>query len=245
MNNQQKGKVYLVGAGPGSIGYLTLKARELLAEAEVLVYDALVDPQLLDLVSHDCLRLNVGKRGGKPSTPQTEINQILVRYCQKGKNVVRLKSGDPLIFGRSREEREALRAANCEFELVPGISSVLAAPLLAGIPLTDKHLSSAFAVVTAHQPEILDWEALARLDTLVILMGGRNLREIVSQLRKHGRDESTPVAIARAVARPEQQFWFGTLADIVEQTAGISLSPTVTIVGEVVSLSDRLTPDLF
>ncbi|MEC4990900.1 MAG: uroporphyrinogen-III C-methyltransferase [Oscillatoria sp. PMC 1068.18] len=236
MNDEQKGKVYLVGAGPGSIGYLTLKARELLAEAEVLVYDALVDPQLLKLVSEDCLCLDVGKRGGKPSTPQTEINQILINYCQKGKNVVRLKAGDPLIFGRSREEMEALRGANCYFELVPGVSSVLAAPLLAGIPLTDKDLSSGFAVVTAHQPEILDWEALARVDTLVILMGGRNLGEIVSQLCKYGRDESTPVAIARSVARPEQQFWFGTLADIVEQTAGVSLSPTVMIIGEVVSL---------
>ena len=231
-------KVYLVGAGPGEITYLTLRGQQLLAQAEVLIYDALVDSQLLQLVPSECLKLDVGKRGGKPSTPQAEINQLLVEHGWHQKRVVRLKSGDPLIFGRSSAEIQALTEAGCEVELVPGISSVLAAPLLAGIPLTDKALSSCFAVVSAHQPENLDWEALARTETLVFLMGGRKLEEIVRQLQGWGRSPSCPIAVIRDCGRQEQQVWSGTLADIVAQTAGVSLSPTVIVVGEVVRLRD-------
>ena len=231
-------KVYLVGAGPGEIAYLTLRGQQLLAQAEVLIYDALVDSQLLQLVPSECLKLDVGKRGGKPSTPQAEINQLLVEHGWHQKRVVRLKSGDPLIFGRSSAEIQALTEAGCEVELVPGISSVLAAPLLAGIPLTDKALSSCFAVVSAHQPENLDWEALARMETLVFLMGGRKLEEIVRQLQGWGRSPSCPIAVIRDCGRQEQQVWSGTLADIVAQTAGVSLSPTVIVVGEVVRLRD-------
>lgn len=170
---KQKGKVYLVGAGPGDVAYLTIKADNLLAMAQVLVYDALVDEQLLQRVSPDCLKIDVGKRGGKPSTPQAEINNLLVKFCQEGAFVVRLKSGDPFIFGRCTSEIAALKAAGCEFAVVPGISSAIAAPLLAGIPLTDPVMSRCFAVLTAHEPEALDWEALSRLDTIVILMGGK------------------------------------------------------------------------
>ena len=155
--NDRIGKVYLVGAGPGDVAYLTLRAQELLTAAEVLVYDALVDAQLLQMVTPICLKLDMGKRGGRPSTPQAEINQLLVEQCQLGKQVVRLKSGDPFIFGRSSSEIEALIAAGCPFEVVPGISSALAAPILAGIPLTDPVLSRCFAVLTAHDPEALDW----------------------------------------------------------------------------------------
>lgn len=230
------GKVYLVGAGPSSLAYLTFRGQQLLNCAQVLIYDALVDPQLLTLVSPHCLKIYVGKRGGKPSTPQTQINQLLVKYCQEGKQVVRLKSGDPLIFGRSRAEIEALTVNNCPFELVPGISSALAAPLLAGIPLTDKHLSSCFAVFSAHQPHRLDWSAIAQLDTLVILMGGRNLPQIVQHLQVQGKLPTTPVAIIRNCGRREQQIWRGTLVDIVAQTTGISLSPAVIVIGEVVGL---------
>ncbi|MCP2732402.1 uroporphyrinogen-III C-methyltransferase, partial [Limnofasciculus baicalensis] len=232
--NTETGKVYIVGAGPGSIAYLTVKGKELLTQAEVLVYDALVDSELLQLVPPNCNKINVGKRGGKPSTPQTEINQILVEKCQEGNNIVRLKSGDPFIFGRSSSEIQALIAANCPFEIVPGISSALAAPLLAGIPLTDPVLSRCFAVVTAHQPEELDWETLARIDTLSILMGGRNLAYIVHQLKRYGRSPKTPIAAIRACGTPQQEVWLGTLADIVQKTAGVSLSPVVIVVGEVV-----------
>lgn len=191
------GKVYLVGAGLGNLAYLTVRALQILGQAEVLIYDALVDEQLLQLVPQSCLKLDVGKRGGKPSTPQAEINKLLVAYYQLGKQVVRLKSGDPFIFGRSAAEIDALLAINCPFEVVPGISSALAAPLLAGIPLTDPVLSRCFAVFTAHEPKKLDWEALARLETLVILMGGKHLSAIVQQLLHYGRSPHTPVAVIK------------------------------------------------
>ncbi len=237
---EDTGKVYLVGAGPGDVTFLTVRAQQLLVEAEVLVYDALVDVQMLQLVSSECIRFDVGKRGGKPSTPQAEINQLLVEQCQLGKRVVRLKSGDPFIFGRSSSEIQSLIAAGCEFEVVPGISSALAAPLLAGIPLTDPVLSRCFAVVSAHAPAELDWEAFARIDTLAILMGGRHLGEIAYQLQRYGRSHQTPIAVIRACGTPQQQVWIGTLADIVKQTAGVSLSPVVIVIGEVVGLRDYL-----
>ncbi len=235
-----KGKVYLVGAGPGDIAYLTLRSQQLLSQAEVLIYDALVDPQLLHLVPDNCLKLDVGKRGGKPSTTQSEINQLLVEKCTQGHQVVRLKSGDPFIFGRCTAEIQALVAADCEFEVVPGISSALAAPLLAGIPLTDPVMSRCFAVLTAHEPDDLDWESLAGIQTLVILMGGRNLAEIVHHLHRHGRSLQTPIAIIRWAGSPQQQIWTGDLGNIVEETAVVSLSPAVIVIGQVVGLRDYL-----
>ncbi|MEQ9669035.1 uroporphyrinogen-III C-methyltransferase [Coleofasciculus sp. G2-EDA-02] len=240
LNRRPLGKVYLVGAGPGSMAYLTRQGQQLLSQAEVLVYDALVDSQLLQLVSANCRQFDVGKRGGHPSTPQAEINQLLVKQCKQGKQVVRLKSGDPFIFGRATSEIQALTNAGCAFEVVPGISSALAAPLLANIPLTDAVLSRCFAVLSAHQPEALDWEALARIDTLVILMGGRHLAKIVEQLQRYGKSYQTPVAVIQACGRTQQQVWAGTLSSIVRQTAGVSLSPVVIVVGEVVGLRDYL-----
>ncbi|MBJ7297609.1 MAG: uroporphyrinogen-III C-methyltransferase [Dolichospermum sp.] len=234
------GKVYLVGAGPGDVEYLTVKAYRLLASAQVLVYDALVDSQLLDCVPVDCLKIDVGKRGGKPSTSQNEINDLLVKYCLEKKQVIRLKSGDPLIFGRCILEIAALKNAGCEFEIIAGISSALAAPLLAGIPLTDNLLSRCFAVCTAHEPETLNWEALASLETLVILMGGKNLPEIIHQLIKYRKPHSTPIAIIRWAGTPSQEVWTGELGNILEQTAGLSLSPAVIVIGEVVRLRDYL-----
>ena len=230
-----KGKVYLVGAGVGSVAYLTVEAQELLSVAEVLIYDALVGDEILDLVPEDCLKLDVGKRGGKVSTPQAKIDRLLVAYCCQGKLVVRLKSGDPLIFGRAMEEIEALQAAECNFELVPGISSVLAAPLLAGIPLTDKHLSSCFAVLTGHQPDSLNWDALANIDTLVILMGTRSLSTIINNLITAGRSPDEAIAIVHNCSAPEQKVFRGTLTDIVKKTEGITLSPAVIIIGKVVA----------
>ncbi|MGK7952682.1 MAG: uroporphyrinogen-III C-methyltransferase [Xenococcaceae cyanobacterium] len=238
---QRNGKVYLVGAGLGSIDYLTVQGWELLKQAEVLIYDALVDDRLVNLTPTSCLRLDVGKRGGKPSTSQAEINSLLVKYCLEGKQVVRLKSGDPFIFGRAVPEIEALQAARCNWEVIPGITSAIATPLLAGIPLTEKDLSRCFAVVTGHQPDILDWEALAKIDTLVILMGGRSLAEILQRLKDNGRSSDEPIAIIKNCTRPEQRIFRGTLTDIVEKTSSISLSPAVIVIGKVVSLIDRLS----
>lgn len=237
------GKVYLVGAGPGDVDYLTVKAYRLLAKAEVLIYDALVDEELLKLVPDDCLNIHVGKRGGLPSTPQSEINDLLVKYCQQGKLVIRLKSGDPLIFGRCILEIQALTNANCDFEVIPGISSALAAPLFAGIPLTDAVMSRCFAVLSAHQPDILDWEALSRLDTLVLLMGGQHLCEIVDRLIRYGKNQSTPVAIIRKAGTVKQQIWIGTLSTIVEQVKTVRLSPAIIVIGKVVgyaSFSEKI-----
>jgi uroporphyrinogen III methyltransferase/synthase len=239
MNNDRAwGKVYLVGAGTGNLGYLTLRGQELLSRAEVLIYDALVDEQLLSLVPHNCLKIDVGKRGGKNSTAQNEIDRLLVDYCLQGKQVVRLKSGDPLIFGRISEELTALTQNNCFYEIVPGISSILAAPLLAGIPLTDKNFSRSFAVISGHQPEIQDWQALARIDTLVIVMGARCLSEIIALLITNGKPKTEPVAIVSNCSRPEQQIFWGTLTDIVEKTRNIALAPAVIIIGKVVSFKD-------
>jgi uroporphyrinogen III methyltransferase/synthase len=234
------GKVYLVGAGPGNLAYLTVKGQQVLANAEVLIYDALVDLQLLQLVSPECLKLNVGKRGGGTSTPQTEIDKLLVTHCLQGKQVVRLKSGDPFIFGRASSEIEALTEAGCAYEVIPGLSSATAAPLLAGIPLTDRELSSSFVVLSAHEPKNLDWEAIARIDTVVILMGGSSLPEIVRQLMQFGRSPEEPIAIIRNCSRPEQQIWIGTLTNIVDRTAGIILSPAVIVIGKVVKFSKPL-----
>ncbi|MEN9869988.1 MAG: hypothetical protein RLZZ171_971 [Cyanobacteriota bacterium] len=235
----QSGKVYLVGAGVGNEDYLTVRGKQLLSIAQVLIYDALVDESLLQLVPLSCLKVCVGKRGGQASTPQAEINQLLVNYCLQGKQIVRLKSGDPFIFGRANEEIAALQQANCDFALIPGISSTLAAPLLAGIPLTDKNLSRNYVVLSGHQPEHQDWSALARIDTLVILMGGKSLPQIVQNLLANGRSPAEPIAIIRHCGRPQQQFFWGTLTDIVDKTAKISLSPAVIVIGKVVQLSNQ------
>jgi uroporphyrinogen III methyltransferase / synthase len=240
---EQQGIVYLVGAGPGDRQYLTIAARDCLVTAQVLIYDALTDPGLRSWVPDDCDYIDVGKRGGQPSMAQDDINKLLVLHCQAGKRVVRLKSGDPFIFGRSASEIEALRSANCTYRVIPGLSSALAAPLLAGIPLTDPVLSRGFGVFSAHDLDALNWQAIAQLDTLVLLMGGRQLAGIIHQLKRHDRAPQTPIAVLRWAGQPEQQIWTGTLLTI-EQIVGRSpLSPCVIVVGEVVGLREFLQPE--
>ncbi len=233
-------KVYIVGAGPGDLAYLTIRAQQVLIQAEVLIYDALIDRQLLDLVPDRCIRINVGKRGGQPSMLQAEIDRLLVEHAKTGRAVVRLKSGDPFIFGRVTSELDALIAANCRYEVVPGLSTALAAPLLAGIPLTDPVLSRGFAVITAHFPDDLDWDALARMPTIVILMGARTLGTIVDRLLKHDRSTDTPIAAIRWAGTPQQQIWVSDLGQILAVTAEIELSPAVIVVGQVVRLREYL-----
>lgn len=236
------GIVYLVGAGPGDAAYLTLQAAELLRSAEVLVYDALVNLQLLDQAPENCLMFDVGKRGGQPGMAQPEINHLLVEQCLQGRRIVRLKSGDPFIFGRAMAEIEALREAGCEFEVIPGLSSALTAPLLAGIPLTDAALSRCFAVLSAHEPNALSWEALAQLETLVILMGAQRLPEILTRLQQQGVSPNTPICIIRWAGHSQEQIWVGELIDILEKTQGINLSPAVIVIGEVVKLRAYIQP---
>ncbi len=231
-------KVYLIGAGLGDPQYLTQQATDLLTRAEVLIYDALVNEAVLELIPKKCLKIYVGKRGGQPSTSQNEINHLLVYYSQKKQTVIRLKNGDPFIFGRAREEIEALKKVGCDVEIIPGLSSAIAAPLLAKIPLTDKFLSRGFSVITAHEPDQLDWKALAKMDTLVILMGGRHLATIVQRLIGEGKDASCAIAMIRSGGTKDQEVWTGTLETIVEMTQGVKLSPTVIVIGEVVKLRD-------
>lgn len=235
-------KVSIVGAGPGHSRYLTQEVRDCLQQADVLVHDALLDASLFELLPANCEHYNVGKRGGQPSPTQPEIDQLLVRLCQAGKQVVRLKSGDPFVFGRTTSEIQALRAAGCDYAVLPGLSSALAAPLLTGIPLTDPVLSRGFAVYTVHEPDDLNWELLAGLETLVLMMGGRQLRRIVQELLRHGRSPHLPIAVIRWAGQAQQQIWTGTLETILSLTADQSLSPCVIVIGEVVALREFIVP---
>lgn len=238
--SEQQGKVDIVGAGPGGLAYLTLVGKRLIVQAEVLIYDALIHPETLTLVPEECVCVPVGKRGGQPSTPQDQINRLLVEYCQQGKRVVRLKCGDPFIFGRTASELRVLQAHHCAVEVWPGLSSVFAAPLLAGIPLTDAQVSGSFAVMSGHAPQRINWSAMAQLETLVILMGTQTLATIVERLLQHGKEPTCPIAIIRQGGWPQQQVWVGTLATIEHQTQGAVLSPAVIVVGEVVTLRSSL-----
>lgn len=234
-----KGKVFIVGAGIGGVEFLTVRARDLICKAEVIISDALVDRQLLDLAPLNCDRIVAGKRGGQESVKQAEINQMLVEYCLQGKRVVRLKSGDPWIFGRSLPEISALQSANCEWEVIAGISSAIAAPMLAGIPLTEVESSSCFAVMTGHDLDRLPWQAIAQIPTLVILMGTNNLAGLLAKLQE-GKSADTAIAIVRWCGRVDQQVWTGTLTDIQSKLPEGSRSPAVIIVGEVVKFREQL-----
>ncbi len=240
------GTVHLVGAGPGDPGLLTLRGAECLSKADVVVYDYLANPVLLDRARTDAERVYVGKQGGRPSMSQDEINRILVERGQAGKTVVRLKGGDPFIFGRGGEEAEALAAAGVAFEVVPGVTSAIAAPAYAGIPVTHRDFVSTVTFVTGHEdPEktssSIDWAGLAHGGTLVFFMGVKTLPGIVQQLVSHGRPPDTPAAVIRWGTRPEQETVVGTLAGIVEQVRARGIEPpALTVVGEVVRLRERL-----
>lgn len=237
------GKVYLVGAGPGDPGLITVRGLTYLRQAQVVVYDRLVHPALLDDVSPDAECINVGKAAGHHTMPQPEINALLIARALAGQVVVRLKGGDPFVFGRGGEECEALTSAGIPFEIVPGVSSTLAVPAYAGIPVTHRAYSSSFTVVTGHacgpNSSAVDWHTLARAETLVVLMGLRRLPFIVEQLLANGRSPETPVAVVQSGTTAEQVVVQGTLADIVPQAAALK-TPATIIVGEVVRLRSAL-----
>jgi uroporphyrinogen III methyltransferase/synthase len=242
MEKVMESTVYLLGCGCGTVDYLTVRGYELLKRADVVIFDALIDRDLLDLLPLDCDRIDVGKRGGQPSLKQSEIDRILVNACVGKACVIRLKTGDPFIFGRTTSEIQALRDAGINYEVIPGISSAIAAPLFASIPLTDAVLSRSFTVLSAHEPDTIDWAIFAPLDTLVILMGARSLPQIVSALVHQGRSTETAIAIIRWAGQPEQRVWVGTLGSIMQITKGESLSPCVIVIGEVVRLREFLLP---
>jgi uroporphyrinogen III methyltransferase/synthase len=241
------GVVYLVGAGPGDAGLLTLRGAELLRRADVVVYDALVNPDLLRLAPRTAEFIYAGKRAKAHAMPQGDMNQLLVAKAQGGKCVVRLKGGDPYVFGRGGEEAEELVAAGVLFEVVPGISSVVAAGNYAGIPITHRDHCSSFTALTGHEDPTkeassLDWARLAEdPGTKVVLMGAERIRQIAGQLVAHGAEAKTPVAMIRWGTTGRQQVIDGTLATIADIAEGAQFAaPAVTIIGGVVSLRKRL-----
>jgi uroporphyrin-III C-methyltransferase len=238
------GVVYLVGAGPGDPGLLTVKARDLLTTCDLVIYDYLVNPELLSLVPKKAERIYVGKVGGGRQTPQDQINYLLVQQAKMGKRVVRLKGGDPFLFGRGGEEAAALHDAGIRFEIVPGISSALAVPAYAGIPLTHRGVSSSVAVVTGARRETGEFSSAftdLSAETIVVLMGISHLREIVHELVISGRSVDTPAAVIRWGTYDGQRTITGTLNTIVDETEreGIK-APAVIVIGEVVHLREQL-----
>jgi len=241
------GKVYLVGAGPGDPGLMTLKGLERLRQADVVVYDRLVDESILKEAPLKAERIYVGKASSRHTMKQEAINQLLSEKAREGKTVVRLKGGDPFVLGRGGEEAEALALNHIPFEVVPGVSSAVAVPAFAGIPVTHRGVASSFTVVTGHkasdkgEPSIA-WDKLATgTDTLVILMGIGNLANLIDQLIKNNRHPSTPVAVITQGTTPHQRCVTGTLRDIVERVKSEDLRPpSVIVVGDVVNLRDHL-----
>jgi len=241
------GKVYLVGAGPGDPKLLTLRGKECLEQADVVLYDYLANPILLEHARPEAERIYVGRRGRGEYGDQQEINRLMIEHARAGRVVVRLKGGDPFVFGRGGEEAEAVAEAGLPFEVVPGVTAALAAPAYAGIPVTHRTLASSVAFVTGHEDPMkpsptVEWDRLASTTgTVVFLMGMKNLPSIVAHLTASGRPVSTPVALIRWGTRAEQQTIIGTLADIVKKAEAVRLEPpTVIVVGEVVRLREKL-----
>lgn len=246
-NKTQKGKVYLVGAGPGDPDLITVKGMHCIAEADVLIYDYLAAKVLLNYARPECECIYVGKKGGDHTMAQKQINSLIAEKALAGHIVTRLKGGDPFIFGRGGEEAEVLIAAGVAFEIVPGVTSAIAAPAYAGIPLTHRQFTSTVAFITGHEDPTkdqsnIDWASLAKgIGTLVFLMGVRNLPHIVDRLKQNGKPADTPAALVRWGTTSQQQTVTGTLDNIVEKARAADMkAPAIIIIGEVVSLRDNL-----
>jgi len=244
MTTAREGIVYLVGAGPGDPGLLTLRGAELLAAADVVVYDNLANPILLNHCPN-AEKIYVGKQSSAHTLTQDQINALLVELGRSGKNVVRLKGGDPYIFGRGGEEAQVLLAAGIAFEEVPGITAAIAAAAYAGIPATHRDFNSSFTIITGHEQEggntEMDWPTIARLPCMAFYMGVKSLPHICSQLIAHGKPPSTPAASIQWGTMPKQRTVVATLADLPEKIAAAGLKPpAITIVGRVVELRSTL-----
>lgn len=244
---EKTGRVYIVGAGPGDIGLITVKGMNCLQKAEVVVYDYHLNAQILNYVRHEAEFIYAGKQGGRHTMTQDEINSVLVSKAKEGKLICRLKGGDPFVFGRGGEEAEVLVKNGISFEIIPGVSSAVAAPAYAGIPLTHRLYSSSFAVIpgyedTTKEESAIDWAKLSTgVGTLVILMAVKNLDTLVQKLVENGRSPETPVAVVRWGTRPDQKTIVGTLKNIVSVVKEREIMPpAVVVVGEVVRLRDTL-----
>ncbi|MEK3937616.1 uroporphyrinogen-III C-methyltransferase [Sporosarcina sp. FSL W7-1349] len=240
------GKIWLVGAGPGDPDLLTIKGMKAIQQADVILYDRLVNEELLNYAKREAELIFCGKLPDHHYVQQDSINFLLVKYAKEGKNVVRLKGGDPFVFGRGGEEASFAVRHQVEFEVVPGITSGIAAPAYAGIPVTHREYSASFAIVTGHRKagaeEEEKWAALAKgIDTLAIYMGVKNLPYIQEQLLKHGKPPTTPVALIHWGTTSNQRTVTGDLAEIVEVALreGVT-NPSMIVIGEVVRLRDEL-----
>ena len=239
--SKKKGRVYLIGAGPGDAGLLTLKGKKLLGEAQVVIYDSLVNPQILKFCRPDAELLFAGKTMGRAHISQEEINELLISKAKEGKTVARLKGGDPFVFGRGGEEAEAIVQNGIDIEIVPGVSSVTAVPAYGGIPITHRQFNSSFAVFTGHhQGEDFDYDP-AQIETLVFLMGLSNIESIMKKLLELGKEPSTPVAVISCGTLPEQASVVGTISDIAEKTRVLDVqTPATIVVGEVAVLAEAI-----
>lgn len=244
MHNQPSanGIVYIVGGGPGDPGLITVKGLDCLRRADVVLYDRLVAQELLNEVSSHAELIDVGKEPKRHRRSQDEINALLIEKAQEGKVVVRLKGGDPFVFGRGGEECQALAQAGIRYEVVPGVSSAIAVPAYAGIPVTQRGVTTAFTVVAGHtggSDSGIDWNAIAKIGTIIFLMGVEHLPEITEKLIGHGRSADTPAALIQEGTTQNQLIVSGTLENIVERSREIR-PPAVLIVGEVVRLHQQI-----
>lgn len=243
----QTAKVYLIGAGPGDPGLFSLKAKRCLERADAVVYDRLADPRILGFARKDAEMIYVGKQSSQHTLPQDEINKLLVKLAGESKTVARLKGGDPLVFGRGGEEALALKAAGIAFEFVPGVSSAIAVPEYAGIPVTHRKTATSFAVITGHEDPTketsgINWKGLATgVDTLVFLMGVENIGKISEQLIANGRSADCPAAVIRWGTHPEQETLVTTVGRAYADVKANNIKPpAIYIVGEVVNLREKL-----
>lgn len=240
------GKAYLVGAGPGQPDLITVRGLRVLQQADVVIYDRLAPRELLQETRPDATLIYAGKETGRHTVSQEEINRLLVAFVQEGNQVVRLKGGDPFVFGRGGEEAMALAAAGLRFEIIPGVSAAIAAPAYAGIPVSHRGIATSFAVVTGHERcdstvKATNWRALAQIPTLVILMGIGQVTEIAQALQEAGRAADTPAAAIESGATANQRVVRSTLGAIAEAIHQAQLkAPAVIVIGEVAALHDQL-----
>jgi len=234
----EHGEVALVGAGPGDASLLTLAAAKLIADCDAIVFDALVSDEVLNMAGVGTELIEAGKRGGRPSADQNDICETLIRLAKEGKRVVRLKGGDPFVFGRGGEETRALVAAGVKFRVIPGITAGVAAPAMAGIPVTDRVVNGSLAFLTGHEAldhSRMDWEALVEaFPVLVFYMGAKNLPQIAQKLLDAGLAEETPVGAVNSATLEDEEYCEGTLAEAAR--GGVNAkSPSIVIIGEVIS----------
>lgn len=236
--------VYLTGAGPGDIELMTLKAARVIKEADIIIYDRLANPAIMEMAKEGCEMVYVGKQDGRHSVPQDEINEIIYQASQKFENIVRLKGGDPFVFGRGGEEAIYLYDRGVKFEIIPGITSSVSVPAYAGIPVTHRGITTSFRVVTGHETpnkkiSQIEWQTFLNDETIVFLMGFHNIGLITNKLMDLGKRKDYPCAVISKGTTPEQKVVTGTLEDIAEKSKGLP-TPAIIVVGEVVKLREKL-----